>query len=174
MGNIPLYQLIGLAVVALAIVASISNLFERKARRPRDRGPLFQVLFFPVFLLSVSAIVSEIAGWALLVWRSAGFALSGSWEALNTETVLGWVDFYPIERSFDWSWSGQMVAHIANSDATVFFTIILPFSLLILMVGFVVLFGLAVGLMRGEGRAAPMSGSVSYARVRSNDRYRRG
>jgi len=147
MGNIPLYQLILLAIVALAIVIAISNFFERPSPRRRRPHPVSQVLFFPVFIFSVTAIVSEVAGWALLVWRAVGFAQAGQWEALNTETVLGWVDFYPTEIAFDWSWSGQLAAHIANMDATIFLTVVLPSALLAVMVSFVVLCGLALGLI---------------------------
>lgn len=146
MGNVPLYQFILLAIVALAIVIAISNFFERSPRRRRQH-PLAQVLFFPVFILSVTAIISEIAGWALMVWRAVGFVQQGAWEALNTETVLGWVDFYPTEIAFDWSWSGQLAAHVANMDATIFLTVVLPFALLAVMVSFVVACGLALGLM---------------------------
>ncbi|MFD2263231.1 hypothetical protein ACFSM5_10060 [Lacibacterium aquatile] len=170
MGNIPLYQLIVLASAALSIVVAISDFSDRPARR--RRGIPAGILFLPAVFLAVFAVVSEVAGWALLVWRLADF----SWEPLSTETVLAWVDFYPREIfPNDWSWAGQLATQLAASDACVFFTVILPFSALVPMVAYMVVVGLIANLAREEGpRRLLVSDSPALVRVRTSNRLRRG
>ena len=143
----PLYQIILFVIAAIAVVAAIANIAQNRDGRSQGRNIAAQILFLPVVVLAISAVFSEIVGWGILFWKLIGYAESDAWNTLNAGDALFWAG---LDINTVWPWSSRGAAYLSTMDASVFFTVILPFSLLILMVLFVVLFGFIVGFFDEE------------------------
>src|SRR6218665_1881842 len=118
----PLYQIILLAIAALAVVAAIANIAENRNARSPGRGVLFQILFLPVMILAFGAIFSEIVGWGILFWKLIGYAETSVWNTLNAGDALFWAG---LDINTVWPWSSRGAAYLATMDAAAFFTVIL-------------------------------------------------
>lgn len=143
----PLYQIILFVIAAIAVVAAIANIAQNRDGRSQGRNVAAQILFLPVVILAIGAIFSEIVGWGILFWKIIGYADTNVWPPLNAGEALYWAG---LDVGMLWPWSSRGAAYLSTMDAAAFFTVVLPFSLLIVMVMFVVLFGFIVGFFDEE------------------------